>query len=277
MDKEKTSSHQLEQRHFLRGWCEAKRHFTLLLQHLVGIRDLGLIRQRHRPAVDQLQNLLFNRLWWAWAQVLTPNNHMSDTQHTHRKKTPVLHQQTPWKATRTSYLGRNHFDELIEEAELAHFAVKPLATVFHTRFQNLEGEKLPKTQVNPAKFQNIHWQFQLFWTVHFWKKSKSVPSLKSTLESLLSLLCDSSEPISSRAYRVYTPSKTSLYSQFNLCAASSHPKHKDKKPPSLLTQELTFSEPVRNKPEFSSSSSWNASPLEQNVRFLCHRVRMQDV
>lgn len=171
--------------HFLRGWCEATRRFTLLLQHLVGIRDLGLIRQRHRPAVDQLQNLLFNRLWRAWAQVLTPNTPMSNTQHTPKQRTPVLHQQTPWKAAGTSYLGRNHFDELIEEAELAHFAVKPLATVFHTCFQNLEGEKLPETQVNPGKFQNTHWQFQLIWTVHFRQKSKSVPSLKSTLDSLL--------------------------------------------------------------------------------------------
>lgn len=65
-------------------------------------------------------------------------------------------------ATGTTYLGGNHFDELIEKAELAHFAVKPLATVFHTRFQNLEGKKLPKTRGNPAKSQNIHRQSQLF-------------------------------------------------------------------------------------------------------------------
>lgn len=81
--------------------------------------------------------------------------HMRNTQHT-PKKNSCLGSTAGLKATRTSYLGRNHFDELIEEAELPHFAVKPLATVFHTRFQNLEGKKLPKTRVNPAQSHNIH-------------------------------------------------------------------------------------------------------------------------
>ena len=111
------------------------------------------------------------------------DNQVSNTKHTPQKNC-CQGSIDALAATRTSYLGRNHLDELIEKAELAHFAVQPLATVFHTGFQNLEGKKLPETQVNPAKLKNIHWQFQLF-LVYSWYNSKSVPSLKRTSESHL--------------------------------------------------------------------------------------------
>lgn len=36
-----------------------------------------------------------------------------------------------------THLWGNYFDELVEEAELAHLAVKPFAAALHARLQNL--------------------------------------------------------------------------------------------------------------------------------------------
>lgn len=49
---------------------DSRKTLTLFFQHLIGIRDLGLIRQPQCPAIDQLQDFLLYWLWWPWAQVL---------------------------------------------------------------------------------------------------------------------------------------------------------------------------------------------------------------
>lgn len=41
----------------------------------------------------------------------------------------------------TTHLGRHNLDELIQEAELAHFVMEPLATALHACLQNLEGKQ----------------------------------------------------------------------------------------------------------------------------------------
>lgn len=41
-----------------------------------------------------------------------------------------------------THLGRHNLDELVEEAELAHLIMEPLAAALHARLQNLWGEAL---------------------------------------------------------------------------------------------------------------------------------------
>lgn len=57
------------------------------------------------------------------------------------------------------YLGRDYFDEFIQEAELPHLAVESFPTTLHARFQRLEEQwyrsqvTFPKTDLNAFKTQ----------------------------------------------------------------------------------------------------------------------------
>lgn len=51
---------------------------------------------------------------------------------------------------RRSYLWRNYFNKFIEKTELANFIVKPFATAFHTRLQNLYEKYNVKIQQHRA-------------------------------------------------------------------------------------------------------------------------------
>lgn len=81
------------------------------------------------------------------------NNAQKNTLFTHK------HEQREklylFKAWTETHLWRNYFDELVEEAELAHLAVKPFATTLHARLEDLPNESRCKISSSTEDFKLV--------------------------------------------------------------------------------------------------------------------------